>query len=104
MHDPASHTPQVKSLGPAQPVPVFNCLVIVSPRGSDGLVLARTAEVAGIEGRAKTEPEALKLVVAAFKKWIAVATASGEPIPWLTGADKLIPGPGDQQRFIAVHL
>jgi hypothetical protein len=83
-------------------VPVFNCLVIVSPRDAEGLISARAAELAGIEGRGKSEREALAQVVAQFKDFVTRRYAAGDEIPWLQPP---VPAePGEQQRFIAVHL
>ena len=94
--------PRVHALGPPQNVPVFNCRVLVSPRNSAGLVIARAAELAGIEASGKSEREALQQVVTAFKAVVAHYHAAGTNIPWLT--PPLDKQPGDQERFIAVHL
>ena len=83
-------------------VPVFNCLVIVSPRDAEGLITARAAELAGMEGRGKSEREALAQVVSQFKDFVSRRYAAGDEIPWLQ--PPLTPPPGEQQRFIAVHL
>jgi hypothetical protein len=91
----------MKEVPPAD-VPVFNCIVIVSPRDSEGLVAARAAELAGMEGRGKSEREALAQVVAQFKNFVTRRYAAGDEIPWLK--PPLAPQPGEQQRFIAVHL
>ena len=87
---------------PPPEVPVFNCVVNVSPPDEKGEVLARVANLEGIEGRGKTEREALAQVVAGFKAFVSKHHASGQPIPWLRG-DKTL-RPGDVQRLIAVHL
>lgn len=102
VHGPSQGAARVKKLGPPQDVPVFNCLVAVSPRNGEGLIVARAIQVDGITVTAKTEPEALKGVVAAFKKLAAECTAGGNEIPWRKESHPL--QPGDQQRFIAVHL
>lgn len=83
-------------------VPVYNCVVIVSPRDAEGLVRARCASIAGIEGVGASEREALAQVVAAFKSTLARHLASGLPIPWVDPPQQ--PVAGEQQRFIAVHL
>ena len=83
------------------PTPVFNCVVNVSPP-ADGVVIARVANLGGIEGRGRTEREALTQAVAAFKSTVAKHHASGKPIPWLT--ETVQPQPGEKQRFVAVHL
>lgn len=84
------------------PVPVFNCVVNISPADSGGTVVARVANLAGIEGRGRTEREALAAAVAAFKSTVARYHAAGEAIPWLPEVAQ--PQPGETQRFVAVHL
>ena len=83
-------------------VPVYNCVVIVSPRDEAGMVCARCATIAGIDAAARSEREALSQVVAAFKATIARHLAADLPIPWIDPPAQ--PAPGQQQRFIAVHL
>ncbi|HZL87185.1 MAG TPA: hypothetical protein VFB96_02315 [Pirellulaceae bacterium] len=83
-------------------VPVYNCVVIVSPRDEQGLVRARCATVAGLEAAGHSEREALSQVVSAFKATIARHLAAGLPIPWVEPPEQ--PAAGEQQRFIAVHL
>ena len=83
-------------------VPVYNCVVIVSPRNAQGLVSARCSTVAGIDAAGKSEREALAQVVEAFKATIVRHLAAGLPIPWIDPPEQ--PSPGEQQRFIAVHL
>ena len=83
-------------------VPVFNCIVIVSPRDAKGMISAVAAELAGIAGRGKSEREALAQVVAQFKDLVSRRYAAGDEIPWLK--PPLAPQPGEVQRFIAVHL
>lgn len=83
-------------------VPVYNCVVIVSPRDEAGVVRARCATVAGIDATGRSEREALSQVVAAFKATIARHLAAELPIPWIDPPSQ--PGPGEQQRLIAVHL
>jgi hypothetical protein len=83
-------------------VPVYNCVVIVSPRAADGMVRARCATVAGIDFAGRSEREALSQVVAAFKATIARHLAADLPVPWIDPPAQ--PNPGEQQRFIAVHL
>jgi hypothetical protein len=83
-------------------VPVYNCVVLVSPRDEQGLIRARCATVAGIDAAGKSEREALAQVVSAFKATIERHLAAGLAIPWIERPEQ--PGPGEQQRFIAVHL
>ena len=81
--------------------PVFNCIVNVAP-AVDGVVVARVANLAGIEGRGRTEREALAQVVPAFKAAVGKYHKAGETIPWIEHSAK--PQPGETQRFVAVHL
>lgn len=87
---------------PSADVPVYNCLVLVAPRNSVGLVVVRAANLAGLSAAGKTEREALQALVPAFKAALAAFHERGEPIPWLDPPES--PQPGDQQRWIAVHL
>jgi hypothetical protein len=83
-------------------VPVYNCVVIVSPRDEQGIVRARCATVAGLDAEGRSEREALAQVVTAFKATITRHLAAGLPIPWIEPPQQ--PAAGEQQRFIAVHL
>ncbi|HEX5105306.1 MAG TPA: hypothetical protein VFV87_15910 [Pirellulaceae bacterium] len=82
------------------PVPVYNCVVHVAPPDAEGIVVARVANLPGLEGRGKTEREALAAAVAAFKAAVA-KVASGEKIPFIEPPQ---PPAGQAQRLIAVHL
>jgi hypothetical protein len=84
------------------PPPVFNCVVHVSPPDATGAVVARVANLAGLEARGRTEREALAQVVTAFKARLAAHVAGGETIPWLDPPTPL--EPRETQRLIAVHL
>ena len=86
---------------PQKDVPVFNCVVHVTPRDADGTVIARVANLPGIEGRGKSEREALAQAVAAFKAAVAAKVAAGEAIPFIEPPQ---PAGGETQRLIAVHL
>lgn len=89
--------PQVKRLDPP---PVFNCIVHVVADG--GVVVARVANLAGIEARGRTEREALAQIVPTFKTRLAAHVAAGEAIPWLNPPTPL--AASETQRLIAVHL
>jgi hypothetical protein len=92
----------VKPLGPPESIPVYNCIALVAPRGDDGLVHVRAANVAGLRTSGQTEREALQHLVGAFKIIISQATAAGLPVPLLE--QPLAAAPNEQQRLIAVHL
>jgi len=84
------------------PVPVFNCVVNVSPPEADGTIVATVANLPGISGRGKSEREALAQVIPLFKDAVARLHAAGQPIVWI---DPPTPPPaGHVQRLIAVHL
>ena len=82
-------------------VPVFNCIVYVS-RDAGGGVRARVANLSGLECVAGNEREALATVVATFKQRVGELTRSKSPIPWIDPPSSA--EPGEQKRFIPVHL
>lgn len=88
--------------GPAGDVPVFNCVVNVAQPNAEGIVVARVANLAGMEARGKTEREALSKIVAVFKAEMKRLHTAGAPVPWVDPVAK--PGPNESQRLIAVHL
>jgi hypothetical protein len=94
--------PRVKLIGEPQAVPVFNCRVIVSPRDTNGKIIARAAELANLSVVADADREALQKLVAAFKTRMAAHVAAGEEIPWVRPGEK--PQPGEKELFVAVHL
>jgi hypothetical protein len=82
-------------------VPVFNCVVHVAPADAEGTIVARVANLPGLEGRGRSEREALAGAVAAFKAAVAAKVAAGEAFAFID------PPPtknGETQRLIAVHL
>ena len=87
---------------PKQDVPVFNCVVNVAPPGAEGTVVARVANLHGLEGRGRSEREALAQAAARFKTYVAAEHAAGRPISWLE--QPVPPAKGEVQRLIAVHL
>jgi hypothetical protein len=87
---------------PLGPVPVFNCIVNLSPAGQGGAVRAQVANLPEIVIEAPTEREVLQRVVAEFKRIVGGRHAAGEPIGWTDPA--LPPEADQQQRLIAVHL
>ena len=85
---------------PAANVPVFSCLVYVSQQ--EGGVRARVANLAGIEFIAGTERAALGKIVPAFKQRLVEFMQGDEPIPWVEPPSPI--EPGEQKRFVPVHL
>lgn len=82
-------------------VPVFNCIVYVSHDDS-GMVRTRVANLPGFETSAVGEREALTKIVTALKQRVAELSKRGESIPWID--PPVPPMPGEQTRFIPVHL
>ena len=82
-------------------VPVFSCIVYVSPAAGGG-VRARVANLAGLESSAASEREALAKIVRAFKERVGELLRGNSPIPWIEPPSPA--SPGEQQRFIPVHL
>jgi hypothetical protein len=81
---------------------VFNCVLHVAEADATGNVIARAANLSGIVGRGRTQREAIASAVAAFKAAVAEHHARGEAIPFLSAP--AMPGPGETQLLIAVHL
>ena len=94
--------PSAGHAGQAGDVPVFNCVVNVAQPNAEGIVVARVANLAGMEARGKTEREALSLIVASFKAEMKRLHAAGTPVRWVDPIEK--PGSNESQRLIAVHL
>jgi hypothetical protein len=83
-------------------VPVYNCHACLSRPDAEGWITARSSNLPEVIVRGRTEREALSALVADFKAAVAKYTAAGQAIPW---ADSPAPvEPGEQQRWIAVHL
>ena len=91
---------EVNASPPAGDVPVFSCLVSVM--ATETGVRARRSSLAGFEFTAASERTALQKIVPAFKSRVAEIMQSGKPVPWLD--PPLAIAPGEQQRFIPVHL
>jgi hypothetical protein len=83
------------------PVPVFNCIVHVMQLPTGG-VRARVANLSGLECEAPHERAALATLVKQFKQQVITLMQAGQPIPWIEPPQPA--EPGEQQRFIPVHL
>lgn len=82
-------------------VPVFNCIVHISPN-ADGGVRARVVNLSGFDCVAPSERQALAEIVPAFKQRIAELMQSETPIPWIEPPPQA--QPGEHTRLIPVHL
>ncbi|HXT60680.1 MAG TPA: hypothetical protein VN699_18710 [Pirellulales bacterium] len=91
-----------QSQKPPGEVPVYNCLVLLSPPDAEGYLAARCSNLPEVAERGKSRREALAKVVAAFKAAVARYSAEGRAVPF--AAEPLEPAPGEEQLWIAVHL
>ena len=83
-------------------VPVFNCIVILTRDASTGRMSGRVANLAGIAAEGNAEREMLMLLTRRFKAFLQDCLQHSREIPWIDPAEA--PLPGEQQRFIPVHL
>ena len=98
---PPLHSAHEGASGSAN-VPVYNCHACLSPPDAQGWITARSSNLPEVIVRGKTEREALSALVAGFKAAVTKYTAAGQTIPF---ADSPAPvEPGEQERWIAVHL
>jgi len=81
-------------------VPTFPCIVYV--RTVDGGMVARVANLPGLELSGSSERDLLSKIVPEFKKRVAEWHQRGEPIPWVEPI--AAPVEGEVKRFIPVHL
>ena len=83
-------------------VPVFNCILILTRDATTGRISARVANLAGITAEGNAERELLMLLTKRFKAFLQDCLQNNREIPWIDPAEA--PLPGEQQRFIPVHL
>ena len=83
-------------------VPVFNCIVILTRDATTGRLSARVANLAGITAEGNAERELLMLLTKRFKAFVQDCLQHNREIPWID--PPAVPLPGEQQRFIPVHL
>ncbi len=83
-------------------VPVFNCIVILNRDTTTGRLTARVANLAGITAEGNAERELLMVLTKHFKSYVQGCLQRNQAIPWIDPPET--PQPGEQQRFIPVHL
>ncbi len=83
-------------------MPVYNCLVILVRDPQTGRASGRVANLAGISGEASSERDLLFLLTRRFREQLQLCVREGRAISWVDPAE--VPGPGEQQRFIPIHL
>ncbi|TWU47928.1 hypothetical protein [Rubripirellula reticaptiva] len=82
-------------------VPSFGCIVYVRANPAGG-VIARVANLDGIEIAGSTERDVLSRIVPQFKKKIQDHMAADKPIPWTEPPAAMTEG--EQKRFLPMHL
>lgn len=101
----SDYLPQVpqSSCGTGGPsVPVFTCMVILSPDATTGRLSARVANLSDISAEGNAERELLLLLTRRFKAIVQDCLHNNRPIPWID--PPATAQSGEQQRFIPVHL
>ncbi len=89
------------SAGDCTPVPVFNCPVLLR-RSPDGRLIGRVASLPDIEVDGTTERDVLIRITRRFRCRIQDCLDRSISIPWIDPPQE--PQPGEQQRFVPVHL
>lgn len=85
-----------------QPVPVFDCHVIVTPDNGTGEVKLRCASLPQVTAAGPTERDALMQIVKRFKEFVRPYSEKSQPIPFSETPET--PKPGESERWIPVHL
>ena len=84
------------------PVPVFNCHVILGVADDRGRMKARVANFPDITAEGSTERDVLTLVMKQFKQAVQQLRADNKPLPWINPPET--PSDDEAERFIPVHL
>jgi hypothetical protein len=101
-HPPSRHPPGLSVVNGVEPVPVYDCHVILSGPDAAGLLHGRVTNLPGLTASARTERDLLRKLVTDFKAALISYREQGQPVPWIEG--RAIPQPGESQRWIPVHL
>jgi hypothetical protein len=89
--------------GPYSPPPVYDCRAILTlPTGADHTYYAVVGNLSEVTGSGATERDCLRDLVTKFKNRLQEFREAGEEIPWTE--PPISPNPGQQQRWIPVHL
>ncbi|WP_417849813.1 hypothetical protein [Thalassoglobus sp.] len=83
-----------------QSVPVYDCHVLIG-KLDDGTLTGIVSNLPEITATASNERDLLRKISTDFKTRIVKYAEANEEIPW---QEKQKPGPGQQQRWIPVHL
>lgn len=90
------------SVADCNPIPVFNCMVILTQPDQHGRRHGRVANLAGITASGTSERDILTSIMKQFKAVVQKYSQDQQPIPFVDPPEK--PKPGEVERFIPVHL
>ena len=84
------------------PVPVFNCHIILTKPDDSGRIHGRTANLGEITASGFSERDVLTSLMKQFKTIVQQHTQANTAIPWIQPAET--PQENEVERFIPVHL
>ena len=84
-----------------QSVPVYDCHVLISGPDQNGQLSGVVSNLPEIKATASNERELLRKMTDQFKARVMKYISDNEEIPW---QESQKPEPGQQQRWIPVHL
>ena len=84
------------------PVPVFNCHVLLKKNEATGRLHARLANLDGITAEGTSERDVLTAISRKFKAAMQEYHQAKKEIPWVEPART--PESGEFERFLPVHL
>ncbi len=84
-----------------QSVPVYDCHVLISGPDQDGLLSGVVSNLPEIKATASNERDLLRKITDDFKARVMKYASENQEIPWQANQK---PEPGQQQRWIPVHL
>ena len=90
------------SVSDCNPVPVFNCHVIVNKSDQNGRFFGRVANLADITAEGATERDVLQAIAKKFKNVVQEYSQAPQSVPFAEQPDT--PKAGEVERFIPVHL
>lgn len=89
-------------VSPPDPVPVYDCHVILSGPDAHGRLTGRVTTLPGLQAAAASERALLTELVRQFKQVLVDCRTAGRPVPWIAHPDA--PRGDERQRWIPVHL
>jgi len=96
------HSLPLVSESDCNPVPVFNCRIILRKDPTTTAISGRVANLSGITAAGATERDVLLQLAKKFKETVKTLTEKQTDIPWIDPPEE--PGDGEVERFVPVHL